>query len=320
MVADYSVWNLDKTLRWDSPELNCIAFSPDGQTIAVGGGAIFLNDNGAPHLENGRVQLWDVSDGAPKLSLADPADEVHSVAFYPDGLSLAVGDTNKVKIVDVKTGSIRFILPEGSYGAIAINGQEKILATNGGRSFWDPITGQKKPSFIVSDHFAVFSPDGKIFYVDGSLWDVRTGTKYARLSDEAYTHVAFSHDGQFVASAYGLWTIRGGKPLWSIAVKHINRRGRNRSRVTSGVLSPGAASGAAFSPDDRFLITFDYNGEFKVHDSSTGMVVMEAKPHLDVYEMALSPDGTVLLTADRSATDDPLKIWRIGLRRAPPAP
>ena len=132
MVADYSVWNLDKTLRWDSPDLNCVAFSPDGQTIAVGGGAVLRSEDFDDPLENGRVQLWDVSNGAPKLTLTDPDDEVDSVAFYPDGLSLAVGDRNKTKIVDVKTGSIRFILPEGGYGPIAFNVQEKILATNGG--------------------------------------------------------------------------------------------------------------------------------------------------------------------------------------------
>lgn len=166
MVADYSVWNLDKTLRWDRHYLNCVALSPDGQTIAVGGGTAKTIEPLPDPVETGHVQMWDVSDGAAKLSLTDPDDLVDSVAFYPDGSSLVVGDRHKTKIVDVKTGSTKFILREGCEGPIAFNVQKKILATNGGSSFWDPVTGQKKPSFIDTYGFAVFSPDGKIAYVN----------------------------------------------------------------------------------------------------------------------------------------------------------
>jgi WD40 repeat protein len=306
MVADYSVWNLDKTLSWDSHYLNCVAISPDGRTIAVGGGTSNIIESIPNPIETGRVQLWDVSDGAAKLSLTDPGGQIHSVAFYPDGSSLVVGDSNKTKIVDVKTGSVRFMLPEGCRESIAFNVQEKILATNGGSLFWDSVTGQKKPSFIDTDGFAVFSPDGKILYVNGHLWDVRSGRKYASLSGCVSTPAAFSHDGQLVASAFGLWTIRGGEPLWSIAPEM-----RNVNQLS-------CTSGAAFSPDDRFLITFNWKGEFEVHESSSGRTVMNATPHLIVNGMALSQDGTVLVTIEEG-DDDPIKIWRVGLRQAPPA-
>ena len=35
---DYSQWTLVRTFPWNAEELNCVSFSPDGQTIAVGGG------------------------------------------------------------------------------------------------------------------------------------------------------------------------------------------------------------------------------------------------------------------------------------------
>ena len=39
LVADCSVWELDRTFGWTDGEPTCVAFSPDGSVVAVGGGS-----------------------------------------------------------------------------------------------------------------------------------------------------------------------------------------------------------------------------------------------------------------------------------------
>ena len=68
-----------------------LAFSPDGKTLASGsGGAIFFRSD-----SDYSIILWDVAAGQP---LASPfkghIDEVRSVAFSPDGKTLASGSSD----------------------------------------------------------------------------------------------------------------------------------------------------------------------------------------------------------------------------------
>ena len=67
-----------------------VAFSPDGKSLATGG-----YDFG---IRAGAVMLWDVSDPARPgqvghLTVGN-GNGVHSVAFSPDGATLAVGDAD----------------------------------------------------------------------------------------------------------------------------------------------------------------------------------------------------------------------------------
>jgi WD40 repeat protein len=62
-----------------------LAFSRDGNTLAVSGA-------------DGTVQLWDVTTQQPAGRIPYSNQKVWSVAFSPDGQTLASGDAHKVRL------------------------------------------------------------------------------------------------------------------------------------------------------------------------------------------------------------------------------
>jgi len=73
-----------------------VAFSPDGKTLAGGGGYGLRS----------QVWLWDLATGRPiSHRLTSPDGGIGAVAFSPDGKTLATGsEDGTVRLWDVTTG------------------------------------------------------------------------------------------------------------------------------------------------------------------------------------------------------------------------
>lgn len=252
----------------------CVAFSPDGQYLAAGGGGPALGDSG-------EAVVWETATGRRTATLGTDQRRVFGLAFHPteNGLATA-GEDHCIQLWDPRTG-------------------ERLRT----------LTGHTERVLCVA-----FSPDGRLLasgcgtyatYDKGELrlWDVATGTPLHELrghENEVWS-VAFSPDGRRLASASNDGTVR----LWDVAdgTEALTIRAhRDRAR------------GVAFSPDGRFLASVGEDGAVNLYDGAPrddeepdSFEEFALAGHADrVYTVAFSPDGRRLASGSEDRT---VRIW-----------
>ncbi|MFB2970819.1 protein kinase [Aerosakkonema sp. BLCC-F183] len=180
---------LKTTLTGHSNDVKSVAFSPDGQTLASSSEQlklpIWLDRDHT--VDDNTIKIWDISSGQLKTTLTRHSNPVYSVAFSPDGQTLASGGwDNTIKIWDISSGKLKTTL-----------------------------TGHYHRVYSVA-----FSPDGQTLASGGldntiKIWDIRSGALKTTLTGHSWSvnSVAFSPDGQTLASGSVDNTIK----LWRIS-------------------------------------------------------------------------------------------------------
>jgi WD40 repeat protein len=140
-------WMLERVLggEKDSPfadRVNAVRFSPDGKTLAVGGGE---------PSRSGDISLFDVASGKAVKSWPERhTDAVLSLDFSPDGKLLVSGGSDKMaRVTDLASGK-QVNLFEGHTHhvmGVAFRADGRVLASAGGDGVvlvWDMIAGERK--------------------------------------------------------------------------------------------------------------------------------------------------------------------------------
>ncbi|HYG11619.1 MAG TPA: serine/threonine-protein kinase [Pyrinomonadaceae bacterium] len=161
----------------DIGEINpAFALSADGKLLASGG----TNEKS--------VKVWEAESGKLKFTLDGHEKGVLSLAFSPDGQTLASGSyDNTIRLWDMRNGDFKQALTEDNLNAI----------------------------FSVA-----FSPDGRTLasgsYHEIKLWNAETGTLLRKLAAEGMGityRVTFAPDGKTLAGASDgtvkLWDVSG---------------------------------------------------------------------------------------------------------------
>ena len=167
------MWNTDTgeyklTLEGHTDGVTCLAFSPDGSTLASGG-----YDN--------MLRLWDAETGQHKPALEGHTDYIRSVVFSPDGRTLASGSYDRtLRLWDAETEQHRQTL-EGHTSDVT-----SVAFSPDGRTL---VSGGEDNTFLLYDDTV-------------RLWDAETGQYLQSLRGhtDGVTSVAFSRDGSMLAS------------------------------------------------------------------------------------------------------------------------
>lgn len=286
------VWNsktgdIITSLLDDPKGMNCVVFSPSGDTFATGG-------------QDGRVILWDARTLRPLKQWTDLKTAVTDLAFSDDASRLAANGQDAISCVwNIHSGEKQFdfIGCDSSRGVskIAFMPDDQMLLAiqeqTGVRAF-DAKDGTDFGKIETLDFVAGFLPDGSLLGVGRGI----ENNLVKRPSDGATSVVwpefsgipiAMSNDGRFIASYYP-FAIKDGErdmffgriEVWDASIKKL-------IYSEEGVRVPRVS----FSPDSTKLLTLDSKGFAQEVELIIGAGKKEGKPLVDDGKL-LSPMRT----------------------------
>ncbi len=296
-----------------------ITFSPDGKTIAaVAGSEVYLlNAYSAGNI--GEVYLWNAHTGEHIKTLTiksadlqpidipedynsdsiEISEHYHSfsIAFSPDGRTIAAGASGKV---DLWTGRIG----EHSAGNIgevylwnAHTGEHiKTLAIKSVDLHLQPIDiPEHYNSDFINHSFSIaFSPDGRTIAAGASVWNAYTGKHIETLSGHLYSSGVFSPDGKTIAAG----NRDSNEDSWEVCLWKAHTGKHIKTLKADGSSEPSLV----FSPDGKIILI-----DNEIWDTHTGKHIKTLKGYhaYSGSSLVFSPDGKIIAGSGRES----LKVW-----------
>jgi WD40 repeat protein len=228
-----------------SPKVRCVAYSPDGRSLAIAG-----NED-----DRGLMVIWNLKELKPRFRRREPAG-CSFVAFSPDGGTIAlVRDSTDVLLLDARSGAPLKSLTGHRAKILCLafspDGRKLITgSTDWTARIWDVATGSADDMLL--GHAGAISSvdvtrDGRLLATtDGRAGTVRLWDLKSRLVLNSFDqpsmfvpHVRFSPDGRLLAVSCS----RGTLSLLDTTTSRIRMHFQNNHGIKS----------SDFSPDQKWL-------------------------------------------------------------------
>ena len=262
-----------KTGLYDSSIYRNIVFNLDGKMCA--------------HAKLNEIYLYNAVTGETKHILKEHSDSITSIAFSPDGQTLASGSEDKTIYL------------------------------------WDVDTGKHKQTLVGHPDEVTrvsFSPDGNTLISISKdktiyLWDISTGELKKTLADkglitdqldkpETVERVFFSQDDNILATirfnnTIRLWDTTTGTLIQTFSSQDTDKQEKDYSRNIESVL---------FSPDNRTVVGLADYGKIRIWDVNIGERKSLSEYPGYVRNVSFSPDGKTLATAIMGGI---IRLWDV---------
>jgi RNA polymerase sigma factor (sigma-70 family) len=327
-------WDLaTKAKQWlakQPGEVRALAFTPDGTTLAVGGGPEYGRSRGKKN--EPFFVLLDATSGKERRPLPIQQDSrVVSAAFSRDGKVLVAGLGGALGVWDGVTGNERshFQGHQHWIASAAISQDGRAAVTAGGDGaliLWDLTRGTERQRFRghqADIRAAAFVPGGKLLASAGTdqtvrVCDLATAREVKRFEGSAnglIYSLVISPDGKILAAgdysdgSIHIWNRMTGAKLHTLKIGN---------ELGLGVMCLAfSADGQRLAAGETALNAMRASPEVETRkarivlwDAATGKKLVEFSAHAyAVDSLAFSPDGTLL--ASTGWSDKAIGLWDV---------
>ena len=318
--------------RQSKEEVFSLAFSPDGQRLAIGSSAPAtlpgINANN-PRLPEGTIELWDVKTGKLSTTLrqsawtenSDQANRIGSIGFSPDGKWVVGSDMIGYTLWDLATGREKYkwhYVDSDSEKSVGWSGDSRVLVlpsvenerfgSINGIDVIDVATGKRTAFFPVEIGHASaarISPDGKLLATAGfdctvRVFDLAAQTNiFNDFAQCALYTTSFSPNGRYLIGGSG-----GGGALLIYEITSAGGKAKI-NKLDNPSVTGLELHQIEFTPDGKLAFANCY-GAVALWDA----ISWTTPRQLPNCRGRLSPDGTqVALVRDESP--DVIELWNL---------